>query len=478
MAIAQTVSDVQLMAHQEEGINFLISEKSGLLAFEQGLGKTLVAVEAFQRIFAEGLVDAMVVICPNSLKRTWGAELKKFAPQIKVDVAIGGQKERRQMLSASSATVIIVNYESARNEILTLRALLQRRRTVLVLDESHYVKNHRSLTTTAAQHFGPYAHYRWLLSGTPITNTPSDIYPQICLIAGGQPFGSFASFEARFNDAAKNPALRQDLAEKIKPFMFRKTKEDCLDLPDKTFVDVIVELPPWQRKIYNAMRDDLCHEVEGMTPEEFRRFIPTGLTRLLRLSQVASNPSLIIQDEHRISGKVEELDRIIEEIVGFNKRKVILWSYYVETIEKLMERYSRFGTAALYGGTPSEERNRIASRFQEDPELKLLLANPAAAGTGFTLTAASYTIYETLSWRYDYYAQSQDRNHRIGQKNPVTYIRLIAEGTVEQAIVEALTQKAQMAGAIVGDEISPIPPVEFTPAAFREILQTGMLPNR
>lgn len=478
MGITESASAVSLMAHQHEGVDFLVSNGSGLLAFEQGLGKTLVAIEAFQRLLAAGGVDFMVVVCPNSLKRTWVAEFSKFAPALEVEVVDGGPKNRRRIMLQTTAMVLVVNYEAARNEVLGLRALLQRKRAVLVLDESHFVKNHRALNTTAAQHFAPFATYRWLLSGTPITNSPADIYPQICLITGGQPFGSFASFEARFNDAENNSAVRRALSAKIRPYMLRKTKEDCLDLPEKTFVDVMVELPPWQMKMYNAMRDDLSHEIEGMTPEEFRRFVPTALTRLLRLSQIASNPSLVIPGEGRLSGKFAELDRIIEDLVEVNKRKVILWSYYVQTIEKLLARYNRFGAVALYGGTPAGERNWIASRFQEDPTMMLLLANPAAAGTGFTLTSASYTIYETLSWRYDYYAQSQDRNHRIGQKNAVTYIRLIAEGTVEQAIVDALARKSRMAGAIIGDDIPPLPIAELTPAAFCEMLQTGVLPTQ
>ena len=107
----------------------------------------------------------------------------------------------------------------------------------------------------------------------------------------------------------------------------------------------------------------------------------------------------------------------------------------------------------------------------------MLVANPAAAGVGFTLTAASYAIYETLTWRYDLYAQSQDRNHRIGQRNPVTYIRLIADGTVEQAIAEALARKAQMASEVVGDDASPALATPLTPEAFLTLLQTGRLPD-
>jgi SNF2 family DNA or RNA helicase len=131
----------------------------------------------------------------------------------------------------------------------------------------------------------------------------------------------------------------------------------------------------------------------------------------------------------------------------------------------------------LYGDTPPIDRQRIAVQFQEDPELLVLVANPAAAGTGFNLTAATYAIYETLTWRYDLYAQSQDRNHRIGQRDAVTYIRLIAHGTIEQAIVEALQRKAQLAGEILGDDATYPTIAEMTPQIFCNMLRTGMLPE-
>lgn len=464
------------MAHQHEGADFLVGRRCGLLAFEQGLGKTLVAIEAFLKLRARREVDLALVICPNSLKRTWAAELARFAPEMQVCIVEGGRRERRRLLSATRADAVVINYESARNEIVAIRAFLRRRRAALILDESHNVKNARSLNNVAAQHFAPLTQYRWLLSGTPVTNAPVDIYPQLCLVAGGHPFGSYASFEAQYGSDA-SPQVRAKLAEKVRPYLLRRTKEECLDLPDKTFVDIAVELPLWQRRMYEAMRDDLAHEVEGMSDDDFRRFVPTALTRLLRLSQIASNPALLIPGEKRVPGKFAELDRIVDELVRGNRRKVILWSYYVHTLDALAARYAKYGAATLYGKTEPEERQRIASRFQDDPELMVLLANPAAAGTGFTLTAANYTIYETLTWRYDLYAQSQDRNHRIGQRNPVTYIRLIAEGTIEQAIVEALERKAVLAGEIVGDDVA-IPAIQsMTAPKFKELLSTGRLPT-
>lgn len=466
-----------LLNHQAEGIKFLLNRRAGLLAFEQGLGKTRVAAEAFDQLLVQGKVDTLIVLCPNSLKLSWAAELQRFTPHLDYVVAQGGPKARRRLLGTTTAHVVIVNYEMARNEILAIRALMTRRKAVLVLDESHYVKNYRSLNSTAAHLLAPLTEYRWLLTGTPVTNTPADFYPQLSLVAGSQLLGPFGLFEATYSRHDTTSTQRNGLAAMAAPYLLRRTKEECLDLPDKTFVDVVVELPSWQRRLYDALRDELAHEVLGMTKEEFAAFVPTAMARLLRLSQIASNPTLVFPEERRTPGKFAELDRIIEELAGANGRKVIVWSYYVRTIEALAARYADYGAASLYGETPVSDRQALVDRFQSDPSLHVLVANPAAAGTGFTLTAATYTIYETLTWRYDLYAQSQDRNHRIGQRNPVTYIRLIAEGTVEQAIAEALERKAQVAAELVGDVASQSPIANMTPEAFCEILKTGNLPD-
>lgn len=464
-----------LMAHQREGVDFLLVHRSGIIAFEQGLGKTLVAIEAFRRLRGKGAVCSMLVLCPNSLKRTWATELRRFAPDLAVALIEGGRRKRRGMLGRTEAAAILVNYECARNEIASIRALLARRRSALVLDESHYIKNFRSLNSVAAQHFAPLSEYRWLLTGTPVTNRATDIYPQICVAAAGEPFGSHASFEARYGGKHVGGRTRESLAEKVRPFLLRRTKEECLDLPPKLFLDVAVDLPPWQRRLYEAMRDRLAEEVEAVPPEEFHRYLPTGLVRLLRLSQVASNPRLVFPNERRVPGKILHLDRTVDELMQAG-RKVIVWSYYVDTIRLLEARYGRYGSASLHGAASPEDRHSIATRYQEDPDLKVLVANPAAAGTGLTLTAANYSVYETLTWRYDQYAQSQDRNHRIGQKIPVTYVRLLASDTIEFAILEALARKAQLARDLVDGLVDPTPPLRITRHGFTEMLRTGRLP--
>jgi SNF2 family DNA or RNA helicase len=463
-----------LMAHQEEGVAFLNEQRAGLLAFEQGLGKTLVAIRAFAGLLADGAADAMVVICPNSLKRNWAAEIEKFQPGLRFEIVEGAARERRRGLSVASAPVVIMSYETARMEIAGVLALLKRRRTVLVLDESHAVKNRRSLTSVAAQHYAPVCEYRWLLSGTPITNTAADLYAQISIIRAGEGMSTFDAFVA----AAAEPGGLEALRARYAPVILRRTKDECLDLPEKSIVDLRIELPAWQRQLYDDMRDQLTCEIEAMSGEQFRAQAPTVLVKLLRLSQIASNPALILPTEPRVPAKFEEMDCLIEEIIrGTTTEKLIIWSLYVESIDALAKRYADLAPLVLYGGTPAADRSAIGARFQTDPGSRLLIANPAAAGTGFTFTAARYAVYESMSWRYDFYAQSQDRIHRIGQEHAVTCLRLIAANTIEEVIVEALERKAEIARVLMGDADPAAPAPELTREKVLEMLSTNRMPK-
>jgi SNF2 family DNA or RNA helicase len=462
-----------LFEHQSEGVAFLLERRGGLLAFEQGLGKTLVAIEAFRRAREAGTAHVLLVICPNSLKRNWLAELKRFAPELEATIVEGSPQTRRALLASTRTPVVITSYETARAEVTAILALLKRRPTAMVLDESHATKNRRSLTSTAAKHFSPHAAYRWLLSGTPVTNSAEDLYTQIGLLAPGeQPLGSYESFVA----AAADKSSVESVQTRVASFVLRRTKDQCLDLPAKTFVDIRVELPQWQRELYDEMRTSMACAIQAMTGEEYKAFASTALAQLTRLCQLASNPTLLFPECGKEPGKFEELDALVNEILSEPARKIIIWSSYVKTIEALANRYKSNGAVTLYGATPGELRQTVAAQFQTDPTVRVLIANPAAAGTGFTLTAATYTIYESLSWRYDYYAQSQDRNHRIGQNLPVTYLRLIAADTIEEAIIKALERKSEMARSLLGDSGHPAKISEFTRDQMCALLLKNEIP--
>lgn len=463
---------VKLMDHQREGIDFLVGGRKGLLAFEQGLGKTLVAIEAFRRVKAEGSAERLLVICPNSLKRNWSAEIQKFAPGLTFEIVEGTPKLRRQAFLKTKADVVITSYETARTEITALLALLGRKNTAMVLDESHAAKNWRSLTSTAMRHLAPACTFRWLLSGTPVTNKPADLFTQVEIIAPGE--GRLGSLQVFLDSVESDP---ESVRESVDEIVLRRTKEQCLDLPEKTFMDIQVELPAWQRKLYDEMRTEMVCAIQAMSGDEYKAFASTALAQLTRLGQIASNPSMLLPGLNEDPGKFEAMDGIIEDLMTVPNRKVIIWSNFVATIEQLLKRYERFGAVAIYGGVEATLRQDVAKSFQNDPEVRVLIANPAAAATGFTLTAASFTIYETLSWRYDFYAQSQDRNHRIGQTLPVTYMRLIAVDTIEEAIIKALEKKSALAGSLLGDKDAVPSVADLTKDEMCQLLIGNELPK-
>jgi SNF2 family DNA or RNA helicase len=414
----------------------------------------------------------MLVICPNSLKRNWAAELTRFAPGLDFVIAEGPPKLRRATLAEAREPVVITSYETARGEVPAILAMVKRCRFALVLDESHSAKTWRSLTSTAARQIAPHCQFRWLLSGTPVTNSPSDLYTQIEILAPGE--HRLGSMETFVGLADHDPARAGALAE---PLVLRRTKEQCLDLPEKIYSDIAVELPPWQRKLYDDMRTGMVCALRSMSGAEYQAFASTALVQLTRLMQLASNPALLMPDTSETPGKVLALDGILDDILPMPGRKVIIWSNYVGSIETMLARYAEMGTVALYGGTPAEERQTVATRFQNDPSVRILIGNPAAAGTGFTLTAAAFSVYETLSWRYDFYAQSQDRNHRIGQELPVTYLRLIAADTIEEAIVTALERKSAMAADLLGDIRAGTSLARLSREQMKDLIENNRLPG-
>lgn len=463
----------ELLAHQREGVDFLTERGRGLLAFEQGLGKTFVAISAFRKMLDTGDANRLLVICPNSLKRNWVAEFAKFAPTVSIEIVEGPPMKRRARFSESRARVIVTSYETARAETTSLRALAQRQATVLVLDESHATKTWTSQTSVAVRTIAPHFKFRWLLSGTPVTNTATDLFTQIEIIEPGRRLlGSLESFKALLTVDPEAKFAQHVIDELV----LRRTKEQCLDLPSKSYMDVRVDLPDWQRAMYDDMRDAMVCEIETMSGDQFRASAPTVLAKLTRLVQLACNPALIFPDAAGTPAKFEAIDRLVSDILSVQRRKVIIWSNYIRTIETLLERLP--GTVAIYGGTPAVDRQDIAARFQNDPAVRVLLANPAAAGTGFTLTAASFTIYESLSWRYDHYAQSQDRNHRIGQTQAVTYLRLVAADTIEEAIVSALERKSKLASTLLGDGAPSQLVSQLSQEALCALLRSNQLPEQ
>lgn len=449
-AFGPWASPVALLPHQRAAAEFLATRSGALLCDEQGLGKTLSALVAFWLLRERDERHRLLVIAPNSLKRTWEQEIERFFTYWTVSVA-AGYKGRRRHAYQADADVYVVNYEAARSDYADLRLLLRRRPTVLVCDESHTAKNAGSRTAWSLAFLRSAAERVWLMSGTPVTNRLEDCYSQILIADGGRSLGSKEEFWSRYVKREDQAAARAELKAVLEPILFRRTKEEVLDLPEKVFESRYVELRGEQRDLYEAVREQLYTEIEAIPPAQFEAALPNVLTRLLRLAQIASNPRLVFPQFLGVPAKTKELDVLLEDLIEANGRKVVLWSHYVRSIREYLERYRKFEPVAVYGEVDLASRADAVARFQEGSEAMLFIGNPQAAGTGLTLTAAHYAIYETLNWRYDLYAQSVDRTHRIGQTRNVTYFNILASDTIDQAIFESLERKRALAAELLGD---------------------------
>jgi SNF2 family DNA or RNA helicase len=445
-----------LMPHQAVAAQFLAVRDGALLCDEQGLGKTFSALAAFQVIKAQGNADRLVVVCPNSLKSTWAREAAERFPEWTVSVSSGSKAQRRRAYGAD-ADIYIANYEAARTDRAELRLLLGRAKSVLACDESHSAKNPDSRTVSALEFIRGSATKVWVMTGTPITNRLTDCYTQVHLADGGRLLGSRVTFWDKYG---RNPGRNeaQDLQSRLSTIVLRRTKDDVLDLPERMFEDREIRLTGEQGRLYRQMRDSFYGEIAAMDEVGFASKTMNILTRLLRLVQIASNPRLVVPGYTGDPAKFVELDSLLEDLIEGNGRKVVLWSYYVRNIREFLVRYDRYHPVAIFGEVELAERTRAVERFQEDDSVRLFIGNPQAAGTGLTLNAAHHAIYETLSWRYDLYAQSLDRIHRIGQGHPVTYHRLFGEGTIDLGISESLERKRLMASDAMGDDIRGLEP--------------------
>ena len=441
---------VDLMPHQRLGAHFLAAHTGALLADEQGLGKTLTCLAAFWLVRQAEPGTQLLIVCPNSLKRTWRNEIERFFGGWSISVASGSRSSRRKATS-TRADVYVVNYEAVRSDRADLRLLLRRRSTVVVCDEAHAVKNLQAQTTQSLGFLRSAATRMWLMTGTPVPNKIEDVYAQITLADEGRTLGTINDFRSRYGQAAEQTAQMEDLQSALEPLILRRTKDEVLHLPERVFEQRWVELTGRQRRLYEDVRSGLRADVEALTEERFEAHRQNILVRLLRLAELASNPRLVYPDFEGPIAKQLEIDDLLTQLIAENGRKVVLWSYYVETIEDMLRRYEAYQPVAIYGKVDLERRAQAVKRFQDDPSTMLFVGNPHAAATGLTLTAASFAIYETISWRFDLYAQSLDRIHRIGQRSNVTYFEVLAADTIDELMRQRLDEKRSVASTLLGD---------------------------
>jgi SWI/SNF-related matrix-associated actin-dependent regulator of chromatin subfamily A-like protein 1 len=458
--------------HQVEAIDYIQKRESVALFDEQGLGKTKIVLDAVCNNMKEGILDGGLIICRKNLIQNWKEEIETHS-YLKSIILRGSPKEKGLKFMGFSHFYLI-NYESVVGEIERLKMFLSIRKMAIILDESHAIKNPKSKSAIAVLQLADLAKKRIIVSGTPVANKPEDLWNQYYFLDKGKLLGSdYNTFKSKFSVSLKDSknfvdnSIFNELKQLVVSNSIRRLKNDVLELPEKQFIEEYVTLSPIQHKMYEQVRDELYLEIKDLDGEVIIDKTEELLKKLLRLAQIASNPKLIDQSYDEIPAKFPLLHNLVEEIIRKGE-KVIVWSSFVDNIRKLKKDFNHLGSEMLFGEIPIEKRNKIVQKFKTNAECKVLIANPAAAREGLTLTVANNAIYLDRNFNLVDYLQSQDRIHRISQTKSCKIVKIIAKNTIDQYIDEILKRKQYLANYIQGDAAQ----VNFSEQLTKEELLT------
>ena len=437
---------ISALVHQEVGTRFLRDNERAALFDEQGLGKSKQLIDALSEEVAGGGLRGGLIICPNGLKSNWAQEIEKFC-SLPYAVFGSGRSARRVAFQSLRAAFYIINYEAIEAELASLKALLRFKPMALVLDESHRIKTPDAKTTRALLELRNFAARRYILTGTPVANKPDDLWSQMYFLDDGRSLGyTFEEFQGTYGSAATGYRNIEQLRARIAPQTLRRTKADALDLPQKAYRRIPIDLVGRQLAMYEQLRQELELWVRSLSGEQVLEIAETILARMVRLAQLASNPRLIDDGYVETPAKVLVLDKLLTQYFDDNEaQKVIVWTSFVDNIRMLRERYQHWKPVEIHGDVNNADRDAAVRSFRENPETRVLIANPAAAREGLTLTEANVAIYLDRTFNLVDYLQSQDRIHRISQTQRCEIILLIGRDTIDEFIDFTLEQKHRLA---------------------------------
>jgi SNF2 family DNA or RNA helicase len=414
---------------------------------EQGTGKTLTVIAAFDVLVERNETDVLLVVAPKSMVAEWAVEFGQFTGDMyTVAVAQGSRRDKAQALSIG-ADVVVLNYESAVTLSDDLRLLTRRARVTLVIDESFNVKNPDARRTAALTALRESCARCFVLCGTPAPNAPDDLRAQFDVVDFGFTFD-------RFRPSADAAADRERMrgAMDARGVYTRNLKSVVLpDLPTRRFTEIEVDLAPVQAAMYSTAVNGLVTDLRSASDEEFERDLTSFLARRNALLRICSNPAPLVDSYDETPAKLAALDDLLPQYV-YAGEKVIIWSFYRASLDALAARYDHLGLVRVDGGVSDVSTRRDAvRRFQHDDETRIFLGNPAAAGAGLTLHRARLAVYESMSNQAAHFMQSLDRIHRRGQARDVEYVVLLCSQTIEEREYRRLLDKADAQADVLGD---------------------------
>jgi SNF2 family DNA or RNA helicase len=443
---------------------------------EMGTGKSKVLIDNLAILYDYGSVDSAMVVAPKGVYRNWAElEIPKHLPDhIQCRVICWSpnpnKKEKEQLISLFEPTndllIFVMNIEalSTKKGVGFAEKFLISHQSLLTIDESTTIKNASARRTKAAIKLGRLAKYRRILTGFPVTKSPLDLYSQCAFLDEDLlGFASFYSYRNHFAVLRKRSIAThsfqqivgfrnlEELKGLLGQFSYRVLKKDCLDLPDKMYTTREVELTPEQKRIYKELKDYAIAQLDDV------EFVTTNsvITQILRLQQVLCGFIRTDTGENVAipSNRLKELMATLEEVEG----KCIIWANYQHDIRTIVSEIAKIygpdSVAHYYGKTAAKERPHIVSLFQDpNSPLRFFVGQPRTGGFGLTLTEANTVIYYSNSYDLETRLQSEDRAHRIGQTNKVTYVDLIVPKTVDEKIIKSLRSKINLATQVLGED--------------------------
>jgi SNF2 family DNA or RNA helicase len=428
-----------------------LPEGSGLCLFdEQGAGKTVSLIFAFDELVARDEIDFALIVAPKSMVSEWPVDFEKFMKdRYKVRSLIGTASDKLEIIRQPS-DVIVTNFETIVALELDISALLRRfsGRCMIVVDESFFVKNLDAKRTQAIRRLREYCNRAFVLCGTPAPNAAEDLIQQFNIVDFGFTFNNSKIPK----DRQLSVKIINEIIEGRGPFVRHLKSKVLPDLPGKKFQKIPIKLAPAQAELYFRISDELRSDLERIDDLTFEKNKLSYLARRSALLQICSHPCSIRKDYAETPGKIVIIDELLEDLIVKKKEKVILWSFYTAALSTLFERYNKFNPVRYDGSiTDIGMRREAVRRFQEDKNTMLFIANPAAAGAGLNLQSARFAIYESMSNQAAHYLQSLDRIHRRGQDREVEYLILLCEGTLEISEYERLLRKEFTGQKLLGD---------------------------
>lgn len=418
------------------------------------------------RLFLDGKIRRMLVVAPSSVCPVWPSEFRKFgAFPSRVAVLQGDKNKRLAALRYVEAPampgqrdplrVAVINYESTWRLEDELKAYAA---DLIVCDESQRIKSHTAQQSKAMHRLGAGARYRMILTGTPIQNDTRDLWSQYRFLAPNVFPASYYAFEKRYalmggygQHQYLGPRNLEELTRKAHGIAYRVTKAECLDLPGKTFETREIALEDSAANLYQRIKKNAVAELEG--GESVTASIV--LTRLLRLQQITGG--FVTDDDGTTtkvsSAKLDAVADIVQSLCVDEGKKLVIFARFLAELEGICETVqkalgSKYQYVRIAGDVPIGKRGPIVEQFQTDPDTRVFVAQLDSCAEGVTLTAADTIVYYSVSFNAAKYAQSQDRIHRVGQRNTCTYIHLVVPKTIDEKVMNALEHKIDIAKTV------------------------------